>query len=427
MKPITIFAFGTRGDMQPACVLARTLRARGHEVVLATTPDFIRFGESFGLPVRALGGPFESVVRDPEFESLFRDYFSGGLGSAAKTLKLLGRLKALIADTMADTLAAVRDASVVVYNPFGYFAGAFARELGRPCAALLCQPLVPSRETPLLLLGRADLGPLANRASFELLRLTSPFLWSCLARARAAGGGRSIGLFTNPLALGLERTPVLLAYSRALAGPIRWRGARFEPTGFFLNDPVGETLAEPIEAFLAAGEPPVHVGFGSMSWGAKRNTDTVLRALELWGGRAILATGAGGLTPPDDLPANLLATRFAQHPLLFPRVRAVVHHGGPGTTAAALFAARPNVVLPQLGDQMYWGHRLAAAGAAEPPVLLGKVTADELARRIDHACERAELSDASGRIADIMAAEAGVGAGVALVERLSGQAARDRV
>lgn len=154
--------------------------------------------------------------------------------------------------------------------------------------------------------------------------------------------------------------------------------------------------------------------------GGKRNTEIVLKALEIWGGRAIVNVGAGGLRLPDwsALPPNLQATTQADHALLFPRVRAVVHHGGAGTTAAALRAGRPSIVLPLLGDQLYWGRRVADLGAAEVPIQLRQVTAEDLAGRIERACTDADMAAAAGRLSAILTQEPGVTAALDYVEAI---------
>ena len=109
---------------------------------------------------------------------------------------------------------------------------------------------------------------------------------------------------------------------------------------------------------MAAGEPPVYIGFGSM---AGRNPEQlamlILEALAKSGQRGLLLTGWGGLRP-ELVPDNVFVLDSAPHSWLFPRMAAVVHHGGAGTTAEGLRAGVPTVIVPFAFDQPFWGRGL---------------------------------------------------------------------
>ena len=134
-------------------------------------------------------------------------------------------------------------------------------------------------------------------------------------------------------------------------------------TGYwFLDEPEGWQPPEGLEEFLAAGEAPVYVGFGSMGdRDAERTTAVVIEALAELGRGAVLSSGWGGLSE-SDLPDGFFMVGSVPHSWLFPRVAAVVHHGGAGTTAAGVRAGIPAVVTPVLGDQPFWGRTLARLG-----------------------------------------------------------------
>ena len=102
------------------------------------------------------------------------------------------------------------------------------------------------------------------------------------------------------------------------------------------------------------GEPPIYLGFGSMPFGAQRNTEIIVKALKLWGGRAVIGKGWGGVRP-EQLPESVFVIDRAPHTKLFDHVKAVVHHGGAGTTHTGLYAGRPSFAVPQFFDQPYWG------------------------------------------------------------------------
>jgi vancomycin aglycone glucosyltransferase len=131
---------------------------------------------------------------------------------------------------------------------------------------------------------------------------------------------------------------------------------------FFLDDP--QPLPAEVEAFLAAGEPPVYIGFGSMvDPDPARTTRELVAAVKAAGVRAILSKGWAGLGA-EALPPEVLTIGSVSHRALLPRVRAVVHHGGAGTTHAAVRAGVPQVIVPHILDQFYWSERMYRLGVA---------------------------------------------------------------
>ena len=145
-------------------------------------------------------------------------------------------------------------------------------------------------------------------------------------------------------------------------------------------------------AFLAAGPPPVYVGFGSMTPDrAEPLTAVALEALARTGQRGVLLSGWGSFGA-GKLPPTVIAVRDVPHEWLLPQMRAVVHHGGAGTTGAALRAGVPSIVLPLGFDQPYWAARVTALGVgprADP-------AAQALRRRLSMAIDRDQRSGACG-------------------------------
>jgi vancomycin aglycone glucosyltransferase len=121
-------------------------------------------------------------------------------------------------------------------------------------------------------------------------------------------------------------------------------------------------LPDALIAFLAAGTPPVYVGFGSMPMCASTEAALVaIEAIRAQGRRAVVARGWADLALIDDRDDCFVVGEVNQQ-ALFTRVAAVVHHGGAGTTTTATRAGAPQAVLPQAADQPYWAGRVAALG-----------------------------------------------------------------
>jgi UDP:flavonoid glycosyltransferase YjiC (YdhE family) len=117
---------------------------------------------------------------------------------------------------------------------------------------------------------------------------------------------------------------------------------------------------------LATGEAPIYVGFGSMTgFDSERLLDALVKATA---GRTVLFHPGWSGIDTRSLPGNFLQIGETPHDWLFPRVAAVIHHGGSGTSHSATRAGVPSIVTPFAGDQFFWAERLRCAGIAPPAV-----------------------------------------------------------
>jgi UDP:flavonoid glycosyltransferase YjiC (YdhE family) len=210
----------------------------------------------------------------------------------------------------------------------------------------------------------------------------------------------------------------LYPYSPAvLPTPADW-DASSVATGYWFLPRDGDWQPDPaLVDFLASGPPPVYVGFGSMpSEDAAAKTQVVLDALAQAGQRGVVATGWGGLTLAN-APRDVFALDAAPHDWLFPRMAAVVHHGGAGTTAAGLAAGAPTVICPFFGDQPFWGRRVAALGVGPAPIPQKKLTAARLAAALRTVAEDAAMRMRAQTLGEAIRSEDGVGRAVALLEQ----------
>src|SRR5262249_37955725 len=147
---------------------------------------------------------------------------------------------------------------------------------------------------------------------------------------------------------------------------------------WFLRDRGKWTPPPALATFLASGKSPIYVGFGSIAdRDARRSTALILAALERSGERAIIARGWGAFGLPAGPPSSFPIDE-APHDRLLPLCSGIVHHGGAGTTAAALQAGLPQVIVPHMADQPFWADRMARLGVAVEVVPRGQLTADHL-------------------------------------------------
>ncbi|CAJ2502789.1 Uu.00g101830.m01.CDS01 [Anthostomella pinea] len=193
-----------------------------------------------------------------------------------------------------------------------------------------------------------------------------------------------------------------------LPAPRDW-GDHIDIAGFmFHDDPDYEAPAD-LERFLEAGDKPIYVGFGSMPFLEPLKVfQDVCEGIEKAGVRAVVALGLSGLeTDGFDAPQSVFLTKECPHDWLFPRVSAVVIHGGAGTTAMALRCGRPIVMCPVAGDQPFWANRVVRAGCGPEPLSTAQLTADKLVGRIKDVLNPKYAEAAAGMAAKIASEEPG--------------------
>lgn len=154
-----------------------------------------------------------------------------------------------------------------------------------------------------------------------------------------------------------------------------------------------------------------------MPFGAERNTKILKEAVAMWGGRAVVARGWGGINP-QDLPDTIFAIEKAPHDKLFKYVSAVVHHGGAGTTSAGLHLGRPTFVVPQTVDQPYWGRRVYELGCGPKPVRLRKLTSEILAGALADLSTNEDYRRNAADVAEKLHTEDGTDKAIKVIERV---------
>ena len=386
MAKIVMLAAGSTGDVEPFAALAARLAGRAHRVTLAADAGFEPLAPGAGVEFAPIRADFQSLLPTPERKrpSVRDDVFPV--------------MRGMLEDSW--DVAKARQPDALVAHDKTLAAPHIAERLGIPHVRALAVPmLTPTREFPLPAMVRHNLGGLLNRATYRLVGLlTRPY--SGLIRSWRED---HLGLSARGKPPPPART--LYCYSPSLVPTPRDWPPEAVATGYWLREGDGEEPVDPgLEAFVAEGAPPVYVGFGSsVGPDPARVGEAVSEALREVGARAVIATGWGGVAETHEDEDTKVVER-APHRWLFPRVAAVVHHGGAGTTAAGLLAGRPTVVCPFQGDQHFWGAAVHRVGAGPEPLPAKKLTAQKLAAAIraasqDPAVERRviDLSERIGR------------------------------
>jgi UDP:flavonoid glycosyltransferase YjiC (YdhE family) len=190
-------------------------------------------------------------------------------------------------------------------------------------------------------------------------------------------------------------------------------------TGYWIleDDPAYEPEMALVE-FLRIEPKPVYIGFGSMVDHEKEETTSlILEALEISGSRAVLLGGWSELGAAE-LPETVISIDYVPHEWLFPRVAAVIHHGGAGTTAAGLRAGAPSVIVPFFADQFFWGWRVEDLGVGPGAVRREDLTAEKLAAAITQAVEDRSIRNNAVELGRLLRAEDGVANAVQAIEEI---------
>lgn len=415
---ISLIAYGTRGDVQPVLALARALVEAGHPVRMAAGSEFRDRIASCGVePASSSMAARELMTSDDG--RLWADLGTNPFLQARVMRRLVLRTARAMMDEAWD---ACRDADVILgtssAEPFG---PSFAQKLGVPFITTLLQPAFRATRS-----GAATwMAPLPGRSSMlnyaaGKLLVEGAFHWMSRDLVNDFRTG-TLGLppqSTRRWIDAAKSRPVLMGISRHVTPhPEDWPPP-YHTTGYwFLDDPEPWSPPPGLEAFLENGEPPVAIGFGSMTTrDAAAVTQMLLEGVSRSGKRVVLLSGWAGIGNTEH-PENVFVVDSAPHAWLFPRMAAAVHHGGSGTTAAALRAGIPQIVVPHLGDQPYWGRRMHELAVAPKPVPKPKLTALRLATTIREVTGDPRYAAAAEVLGALVRAEDGLAAAVELVER----------
>jgi len=411
---VVIMTVGGRGDVAPFTGLGQRLRAAGHDVALATEESFADLVGSAGLEYRHLPGDTRSLL----VSESGRRWQASGTRLSPRGIRANLKVTASMVGVLGDgVVAATQGADVLLLQrALGVYGYLTARAMGIPSVSLDLFPGVPTAEFAPLGVGRATLGPWLNR---HLTGLLAPLLSAPMDRPlrdlqRRLGLPATSAARTRFAMWNDPAHPILCGWSPTVAPrPADWR-AGIDVVGYWWPARDGGwTPPAQLTDFLGAGPPPVFVGFGSMAGGqGGQLAGTVMTALRRARVRAVIQAGWAGLEVAGD---DVLSIGDVPHEWLFPRMAAVVHHGGAGTTGAGIRAGVPSVLTPVLADQPYWARRVAELGVGPGWVPFPDITAERLGGLIGRAVSepgyrvraqalaaRVAAEDGAARVADTL-------------------------
>jgi UDP:flavonoid glycosyltransferase YjiC (YdhE family) len=416
-RVVVIACWGSHGDLFPYIGLGVALKKRGHRPVIATSSGYRAEVEREGIELVEAGPPID--LDSPNARDLYERVMDPVKGSEVIIKELL---MPKLTESFEQLAHAAAGADLLVSHPITYAAPVVAEHARLPWLSTVL--------TPMMFFSKHDLPvlpamPRVNDLPFIgtwLIRRLLP-----LARRATRDWGEPVQRLRAKLGLPRGRDPIfegqfsphgtLALYSRVLGEPQPDWPPNVTTTGTaFYNGP--EPLEPKLEEFLAAGEPPVVFTLGTSAVGAAgRFYHESAAATAKLGVRAVLLTGGFARNRPDDLPPNVLLVDRAPHQLLFPRASAVVHQCGAGTTAQALRAGHPTLLVPHGHDQFDNARRVRKLGVART-VFPKDYRAERVARDLHALLTEPSYRERAAATAAVVREERGAEAAADVIEHV---------
>ncbi len=366
---IVLATFGSRGDVQPMLALSLALKSKGHEVLLAAPPEKAPWAKQLGCPFLPLGSDVTAFIDDMENAHSLR--------SAIRFVSFLRNEINAQFDLLPKIIAG---ADLVIGSSLTFALSTLAESMGIAYRYIAFTPqLLPSGYHPFPAFKHQRFPKWYNRMTWRIAVILDQFNLTRLINNHR----RQLGLkLIQDAWRHIMGQHVLVASDSVISKiPPDIVDQTFTQTGYMhLNQP-DQHLAE-LDTFLEAGSPPVYAGFGSMPIRDQiRNVSVIVEAVRLSGQRAVISKfwdEPSEFSNSDDI---FFITKYP-HLKLFPHMAAVIHHGGAGTTASSAVSGVPQIIVPHILDQYYWGHQIYQSKLGPKPIWRSQLTAKKLAAAI---------------------------------------------
>lgn len=401
-KRILLVTLGTRGDVQPYVYLARALKRAGFVPIVATHPCWATLVTEAGVDFASIG-PDVDIAHEA---AMIRTHSAHWLLGAIKTMKFVFTV---IEGASDEIYGLCRDADLVIAS-HSHAGAVEAQACNKPMVSVTLQPeALPQPNEP-----SAGWRRLAKSVAAALV---NPVMVRPFNKLRTKYDLKPVKSIDGIMSPCLNLIPV----STYLVEPNPYWDRKDQIVGCWYEH---DEPCEPdprLESFLRSGEKPIIVALGAMAFesGAeKEKLSVLLAAFQAAGMRAIIQ-GFDETLKTIELPESVLCVGAIPHSWLFKQGCCVIHHGGFGTTAAAILAGRPSIVIPHVLDQFMWANRVFELNVAAKPIKVGELTVEALVGAIESVkFEHGQMVRAAEELSAKMRQEDGLGIAVNLVRHV---------
>ena len=365
---IVLATFGSLGDVQPMLALSLSLKSAGHDVLLAAPPEKAKWVEQQGCPFHPLGDDVTAFIDDMKDAHSFH--------SAVRFVRYVRKELISQFDIFPKIIAG---ADLVIGASLVFALSSVAESIGIEYRFIAFTPqLLPSGKHPFMAFKHHWLPKWYNRMTWQIARILDRVNLTLLINKKR----KQLGLKpVDDAWFHILGKHVIVASDKAIAKVPQDVEPAFTQTGYMHLDQPNQHLPE-LEAFLSAGPPPVYAGFGSMpKKDQANNVPIVVNAARSAGQRVVIGKfwdEPSEFSNSDDV---FFIKRYP-HLKLFPHMAAVIHHGGAGTTAASAISGVPQIIVPHILDQYYWGHQVYQSHLGPKPIWRSKLTYQKLSTAI---------------------------------------------
>ncbi|WP_256009498.1 glycosyltransferase [Desertivirga xinjiangensis] len=404
---ISISTIGTRGDVQPYAILGEALAARGHQVTLSTSKNFEELVRSYNIDFHPVNVDYQEILNSEEGSKILKV----NIFAIQRNLDRL--IYPLIEKSLNECYQLAQSSDLYIYRP-KTLSDVFT---GRLKTKSIRAAVVPAMEETAAFVNPIFSGfwlpQFLNKWSYKLNSFRYKLLSKPLNQFYQQNGLAEYKPQKNTNELSLYGIS-----EHFLERPKDW-SADHQLTGFWFPKRKQNTLSPELSRFLDEGEPPVLITFGSMQVKKEVVSMIIHTACEMPDRFLIVSCWSDWQTDIETAGKGVMIIPNAPFEQLFPKVKAIVHHGGIGTTAESLRAGKPMFVCPVLypvGDQFFWGDLAYKKNLAVKPIPLHRLTASIFRERIFQLNEPGLIKNCE-EMALRISTENGVENAVDLIER----------